>query len=178
MNREREDSLSEFIARIGLDLFPSEVRDEVETLLAPGQSLDPAARARLVDAAKRGVRRWALSLSPLEVLLFERRRDEGKDADEIAQSIDADSDRIRAIERGEQSIKSENSEVVAAWIRVLSLDRVVALTALRRSLRPPVVESASYAGEGEPPLSEEDASFVRRVEAALDPSADSANTHD
>src|SRR5690349_13715610 len=97
-----EERLEGLISNIGLSLFPSDVQDEVEKILAPGQALEPEARARLVAAAKRAGRHVALTHAAIEVLLFTERRERHQEAEDIAGIVHIDADSIRAIERGER----------------------------------------------------------------------------
>jgi hypothetical protein len=65
-----EERLENLIAQVGTGIFSAEVQAEVERILSPGQSLEPMARARFIDAARRGLRPVALEYGPLELLLF------------------------------------------------------------------------------------------------------------
>ena len=73
----QEHHLEQLISEIGLSVFPLDVQDEVERILTTGQALEPAARARFIEAAKRATQRVAVRRSALEVLLFTERRDRG-----------------------------------------------------------------------------------------------------
>lgn len=167
VDRTPENQLGELISEVGLGLFPADVQEEVETILAAGQSLEPAARALFVDAAKRATRHNALTRSTLEVLLFKTRRERNQMADEVGTAVHIDPDALRAIERGERSIDSEDAEKIAAWAGSLGLPRDVVDPALRRSLGTPMA-AASYAGERELRLTAEKEEFVQRVVRALD----------
>ncbi|MBA3652586.1 MAG: helix-turn-helix transcriptional regulator [Actinobacteria bacterium] len=173
VNPTPEDQLGELISEIGLGLFPGDVQDEVEAILAAGQSLEPATRARFVDAAKRGTRQIAFSLSTLEVLLFNSRREQNQAPEELGTIVHIEPEVIRAIERGERTIDSEDAEKIAAWADRLGLQTKVVGPALRRSLGTPV-SAASYAGERELRLTPEQDDFVQRVVRALDERNDTA----
>jgi hypothetical protein len=174
VNPSPEEQWANLISEVGLEMFPADVQDEVEALLALGQSLEPATRARLVNAAGRSVRRIALSHSPLEVLLFKARRDRELDADQLALEISIDGATLRRIERGQHAIDNEHAERIAAWIRSLDINRETAVDALRRSLGRPVGEP-SYAGQTDLRLTESQEEFVRNVEAALSVATDEAD---
>lgn len=141
------NALEALLAEAGLGLFDEDVRREVDAVLAAGQSLEPAARQRLIEAASRGTRQWNLrEHAALETLLFEARRDRGRDADAIAAIIGIDADEIRSIERGESGLAAQPAAVVAAWALELALDRDLLGDALRRSLESQGAAPA-FAGE-------------------------------
>ena len=69
-----DDALLAMLTTSGLTVYPESVQHEVDALLAAGQSLEPAARQKLIAAAKRGTRERNLRASAtLETLLFEAR---------------------------------------------------------------------------------------------------------
>jgi transcriptional regulator with XRE-family HTH domain len=171
VNATPEEQLGQLISEIGLDVFPADVQKEAEEILSPGQALEPAARARLVSAAKRGARRVALTHSSLEVLLFNARRDQSREAEEIAGMARVDADTIQAIERGERNIDSEKPQDIAAWVRSVGIDHDLVTPALRKSLGT-WSAVASYSGEGELRLTAEQEEFVQRVARALDDTND------
>lgn len=162
-----EERLELLISKIGLGAFPPDVQTEVETILATGQALEPTARARFVDAAKRGSRHVALSRAALEVLLFEERRERNYSAEDIAALVGLDADTIRAIERGERSIDAEEPPRIAEWAANLGLDREILDQALQKSLGTPV-GAGSYSGRRPLVLTNEQKNFVQRVLHAFD----------
>lgn len=173
MNPIPEERLEGLISNIGLSLFASDVQDEVEKILAPGQALEPEARARLVAAAKRAGRHVALTHAAIEVLLFTERRERHQEAEDIAGIVHIDADSIRAIERGERSIDAEDAPRVAAWAQALGIDRGIVAEALRRSLGSPA-GAASYSGSRELRLTTAQEKFIDRVLDAFDERNDSA----
>lgn len=175
MNPIPEERLDGLISNIGLSLFPSDVQDEVEMILAPGQALEPDARARLVAAAKRASRHVALNHAAIEVLLFTERRERHQEAEAVAGIVGIDADSIRAIERGERSIDTEDAPRVAAWARALGFDRRIVDEALRKSLGTPA-GAASYSGSRKLRLTTGQEEFIHRVLEAFDERNDSAES--
>lgn len=175
MNFTPEERLEQVISDIGLGLFPADVQDEVESLLASGQALEPAARARFVAAAKRGSRHVAVTHAALEVLLFNERHERRQEAEEIAGFVNIDADTIRAIERGERAIDSEDPGRIGAWAWKFGLGREIIEEGLKRSLGTGV-RTASYAGERKVLLSLEQEAFVDSVLRAFDEQEDTAAT--
>ena len=156
------------LAEAGLGVFPDEVRREVDAVLASGQSLEPDARLKFIDAAKRGTRQWNLrEHAALETLLFEARRSRGEDADAIAETVGIDADKIRSIERGESTVATQPADVVASWALELAIDRGMLDDALRRSLGTRWAAPA-YAGERHILLEPEQERFVGEVLRAYD----------
>lgn len=163
-----DEAMESLLAEGGLELFPDAVRRQVDDLLAAGQSLEPGARAKLIEAAKRGTRAWSLRESAaLETLLFEARRTRGDDAEVIAASMGVDAGVLRSIERGESVLASQSAELVAAWALELEIDRPLLDAALRRSLGTRGVAPA-YAGEPAVRLDPDQEQFVDDVLRAYD----------
>lgn len=173
VNSIPEERLEGLISNVGLSLFPSDVQDEVEKILAPGQALEPEARARLVAAAKRAGRHVALTHAAIEVLLFTERRERHQEAEDVAGIVGIDADSIRAIERGERSIDTEDARGIAVWACALGLDRVIVNEALRKSLGTPT-GAASYAGSRKLRLTTDQEDFIHRVLEAFDERNNSA----
>lgn len=167
MDPAEAERLGQLISEIGLGAFPADVQDEVETILTTGQALEPAARDRFVDAAKRGSRHVALSRAALEVLLFNERRERNLAAEDIADMVGLDADAIRAIERGERKIDGEEPPKVADWAVKLGVDRDILDRTLRKSLGTPV-GAGFYSGNVPVRLTTEQEQFVQRVLQAFD----------
>lgn len=165
----QEQRLEKLISEVGLSVFPSDVQDEVEQILTTGQGLEPATRARFIEAAKRATHRVAISRSSLEVLLFKERRIHGQGAEDIAAIVNMDADTVRALERGERRIDEENPQSIAAWARSLDLGRETLDGALCKSLETPA-EAGSYSGTRPFQLSTEQEDFRERVLEAFDES--------
>lgn len=158
-----DDALQALLVEAGLGVFPEEVRHEVDGVLAAGQSLEPAARHKLIEAAKRGTREWNLrENAALETLLFEARRRRGQDAEAIAATVGLDPAKMRSIERGESGVGAQPAAVVASWALELTIDRDVLGEALRRSLGTRGAAPA-YAGERHLQLQPEQERFVADV---------------
>jgi transcriptional regulator with XRE-family HTH domain len=163
-----EERLDDALAQAGLDVFPDVVRLEVDGLLTAGQALEPGARRRFVDAAKRGGRPLALRLrASLEVVLFTHRRERGQSPDEVAATAGIDPVNLLAVERGERTIASEKPTLIALWASALDVDRETLRGALRRSLGKRVSTSA-YAGERQLVLTVHDERYVEEVLRAFD----------
>jgi hypothetical protein len=132
---ESDEILEALLAAAGLHAFPKDVQRDVDAVLSNGQALEPDARRKLIDAAKRGTREWELrEHASLETLLFEARRTRKQDARALAAVIGIDADAIRSTERGESSLHAQPVEVIAVWARALGIDRDLLGDALRRSL--------------------------------------------
>lgn len=163
-----EDALQALLVEAGLGIFPEEVRHEVDGVLAAGQSLEPAARHKLIEAAKRGTREWNLRQNAaLETLLFEARRRRGQNAEAIAATVGLDPATMRSIERGEAGIGEQPAAVVASWALELTIDRDVLGEALGRSLGARGAAPA-YAGERNVQLQPDQKRFVADVLRAYD----------
>jgi transcriptional regulator with XRE-family HTH domain len=154
------------IAIGGLDLFPVDTRNEVERILAPGQAVEPSARSRFVDAARRGTHARSASRRPLERLLFESRRAVGRSLEDVATGVGVDIKVLAGIERGETRITMLNADLTARWIGAVEADAETAVSALTASL----VTSPSahaYAARQRGELNQDDADYVAAVRVAL-----------
>lgn len=162
------DALEKLLAEAGPGVFPEEVRREVDAVLAPGQSLEPSARQKLIEAAKRGTRQWHLrEHAALETLLFEARRRRDQDADAIAENVGIGADTIRSIERGESGLGAQPADIIASWALEVHIDRDVLGDALRRSLGT-LGAAPAYAGERHLHLDPGQEQFVEDVLRAYD----------
>lgn len=171
-----ESGLDALLANAGLGVFSEKVQDEVDSILAAGQSLEPEARNRFIAAAARGARDRSLRhRGALETLLFEVRRAAGKDAEDLSSAVGVDAKTIRAIERGETSIDAGDANTIALWALALEIDRNSVAGALRRSLGTRTGE-LSYAGERELRLTPDQESFVEDVLQAFDQRSGTAPT--
>jgi hypothetical protein len=160
-----ERQLQALLGRSGLEVYPDEVQTAVEASLAAGQSLEPSTRLMFVDAARRGASYVAELQSPLEVMLFKRRRDLGKKAIDVGSEMEVND--ILSIERGDRSIDSESPRRIASWSLNLQLSRSDVETGLRWSLAPPS-PAGVYAGSAPVDLSVEHEEFVAAVVEAFD----------
>jgi len=161
-----EDALEMLVRAGGIDLFPADTRVEVERILAPGQALEPAARTRLVDAARRGALARSVGRRPVERLLFDSRRAANRSIDDVGNGVGADPAALTDVERGDARITELGAGLVASWIETLGIDGQTALSALTTSLatRSP---SGSYAASPAAELDPEDERFVAEVRTAL-----------
>ena len=150
------DDLEMAIAHFGLDLFNEDTRRRVEELLANGQTVEPDARIRLVNAAQRGLRQHALEREVFEVLAFETRKHSDLPADHLARDMGVEVTTLREIESGHSPLRSLEADAVAAWIEALHLESGVALRSVRSSLRPRPLAS-SYASADEDGVLTDDA---------------------
>lgn len=166
MTTEFNETLRRLLADEGLGLFPREIKDEVERLLDGGQGLEPATRKRFVDAAARGVHHISVQRAPLEVLLFETRREIGRSAEDIAGAASIDVELIYDIERGDRMVESQSAATIIAWIQAVDVDAAVAVSALHRTLQTPAA-SAAYSGTARRPLSDEQKTLVVEVARGL-----------
>ncbi len=156
------------LAEVGLEVFDDDVRADVDAVLSPGQSLEPAVRKRFIDAAGRGTRQWALRhQAALETLLFEARRVRMEDASTVAGNAGIDVDTVRAVEQGELPIQAPGPAAVASWALAVDLDRNLLAAALRRTLGTRT-SAPAYAGEHDVRLQPEQERFVHDVLQAFD----------
>lgn len=163
-----DDALLAMLAETGLTVYPETVQREVDALLAAGQSLEPAARYKLVAAAKRGTRERNLRASAaLETLLFEVRRSREQDAAVIAAAAGLDVAVLRSIERGEIDVLNHPAHAIASWAFTLDLERDLLGEALRRSLGSRGAAPA-YAGEQNVNLGPQEKRFMDDVLQAYD----------
>lgn len=162
-----ERELHLLLAAAGLELFPSEIRIEVESMLAAGQSLEPTTRLSFVDAARRATTFIARSRSPLEIVLFNRRRQFAVSSDQLAEQTHLNRELILAVERGDQPIDSAVPDDIAAWAAALQLTRAEVDAGLRRSLGVPSAVGA-YGEDQEIGLGPEQERFVTDVLQALE----------
>lgn len=162
------DALETLLAEAGPGVFSEEVQREVDAVLAPGLALEPGARQKLIEAAKRGTRQWNLrEHAALETLLFEARRRRDQEADAIAERLGIGADTIRSIERGESGLGTQPASVLASWALEVNLDRDVLGAALRRSLGT-LGAAPAYAGERHLRLEPDQEQFVEDVLRAYD----------
>ena len=127
-----DDALLAMLAETGLTVYAESVQHEVDALLAAGQSLEPAARQKLIAAAKRGTRERNLRASAtLETLLFEARRSRQQDAESIAAAAGLDVAVLRSIERGEVGVLNHPAYAIASWAFALEVQRDLLGDALR-----------------------------------------------
>ena len=171
-----DNPLDSLIAEIGLGVFPDEIRREIDHLLANGQSLEPDARRRFIEAAARGTRDRALhTRGSLETLLFETRRASGADPATLAAEIGVSPEQIRATERGEVRLDAWAPENIADWAHLLMVGRESVAGALRRSLGTPTGEPA-YAEGRELRLTQDQEEFIAHVLRHLDSRTGSASS--
>lgn len=161
-----EDALEMIVREGGMGLFPAETRAEVERILAPGQALEPGARARLVDAARRGVSARSAGRRPVERLLFDSRRAADRSIGDVANGVGAEPAALTKVERGDARITSLGASLVASWIKILNVDRPAALSALTTSLAG-MSTSPAYAAIPDVHLKPEDEKFVAEVRTLL-----------
>jgi transcriptional regulator with XRE-family HTH domain len=158
----------------GLNVFPADVQEKVESILASGQSLEPQTRLTFVDAARRGTTYFARMRSPLEVILFNRRQESGLSTEQLGIQSKLDASSIFAIERGDRSIDSESAENVATWSVVLSITREQLAAGLRRSLASPSSVGA-YGDAQSFELNPQQDSYVAAVLKAFDEQSQDLN---
>ena len=157
------DALDTLLAAADLGIFPDDIQTEVDAVLAPGQSLEPESRRRLIAAASRATRDRALhERAALETLLYETRRKHDRSVQDLSAATGLDPLSLRAIDRGELQIDSCDAASVAAWTLALSIGRDSVAGTLRRSLGRRAGEPA-YAGERDLRLSQEQAQFIDDV---------------
>ena len=163
-----DDALELLVRDGGIDLFPTDTRAEVERILAPGQALEPAARSRLVDAARRGVLARSAGRRPVERLLFDSRRAADRSIEDVAGGVGVGVDPtfLTNVERGDARITDLTAEFVASWIKTLDVDGLTAISALTISLAG-TSSSSAYAANPEVDLDPEDEKFVAEVRAQL-----------
>lgn len=163
-----DEAVESMLAAAGLEVYPEDVRRDVDDLLAAGQSLEPEARLKLIEAAKRGTRVWKLrETAELETVLFDTRRSRGEEAEAVATVVGIDVAMLRSIERGESGLASQPPVVVASWAVELGIDRTLVGDALRRSLGTRGAAPA-YAGELTVRLDAAQEQFVTDVLSAYD----------
>jgi transcriptional regulator with XRE-family HTH domain len=162
-----EDHLELAITHLGLDLFDDEIKQQVETLLAKGQTVEPEARQRLIGIAKRALRHHAVQWAAFEVLAFETRREGNIDVDALAEKVGLDAATLRQIESGRSALEAFPPAAVAIWINELGIEKAVALRSVEESLRPKRREPA-YAADEPPRLEESAQSFLEAVRTALE----------
>lgn len=169
-----DELLLALLAASGPGVYAKAVQQEVDALLAPGQSLEPDARHKLIAAAKRGARERNLRAgAALETLLFEARRTRQQDADTVAATAGLDVTVLRSIERGELRVQDHPAGTIASWAYALTIHRELLNDALRRSLGSSGGAHA-YAGEQPANLGSHEEQFVNEVLQAYDQRA--ANT--
>lgn len=161
-----DDALEILVRNGGMDLFPADTRAEVERILAPGQALEPAARSRLVDAARRGVLARSVGRRPVERLLFDSRRAAHRSIEDVAGGIGADPIALTKVERGDSRITDLTAESVASWVETLGVDGAAAVSALMISLAG-TSSSPAYAARPDVDLDPKDEKFVAEVRARL-----------
>ena len=161
-----EDALQAVIRAGGMDLFPPDTRSEVERVLAPGQALEPGARARLVNAARRGTLAHSAGRRPVERLLFESRRAADRSIEDVANGVGTSAGKLSGIERGDARITELEAGLVATWIETLGVDGVTAISALTISLAG-TPASPAYAANSTPQLTPSDEKFVAEVRTSL-----------
>lgn len=161
-----DDPLEMIVRDGGMDLFPADTRAEVERILTPGQALEPAARTRLVDAARRGVLSRSARRRPVERLLFDTRRAANRSIEDVAGGVGADPVSLTKVERGDARITDMGADVVALWIETLGVDGLTAISALTISLAR-TSSSPAYAASPNVDLEPDDEQFVDAVRARL-----------
>ena len=157
---------SDLISSVGMRAFAPNIRNEVDGVLATGQSLEPATRQRFVEAAHKSVELNARAQRALEVSLFHSRRDLGVDLSAVASSVGADADSLRSIEKGDTSLTSLEAGQVAAWILQVKIEPSVAESALRRTLISSSSEPA-YRADADMELGAEPQKFLDAVMAEI-----------
>lgn len=161
------DDVDRALDRLGLHVFDDETKRQVEEVLAGGQTVEPDARRKLVDAAQRALRVRATNQGPFEVLAFETRIAGHVDIAKLAEDVGSTADSLRAIERGERALLDQEPELIARWIRNLGLDDELGLASVTRSLRT-AAPGHAYA-EKAPPDRPDGASarLIERIREAL-----------
>jgi len=166
MEESANDVLEMIVRDGGMDLFPADTRAEVERILAPGQALEPGARTRLVEAARRGVQARSVGRRPVERLLFDSRRAAARSIEDVAHGVGADPAALTKVERGDARITGLGAGLVASWIETLGVDRPTAVSALTTSLAG-MASSPAYAASPDVDLKPEDEEFVAEVRTLL-----------
>jgi hypothetical protein len=163
---DAESALEATIREGGMDLFPADTRAEVERILAPGQALEPVARTRLVEAARRGTLARSAGRRPVERLLFESRRAADRSIEKVAEGVGTDAAKLTGIERGDARITELDAKFVAKWIETLGVDGPTAISALTTSLAG-TSSSPAYAAGSTTQLKPKDEEFVAKVRSLL-----------
>lgn len=167
MTTSSEDPIELLLSSTGSAAFPAEVRDQLEQILRSGQSLEPAVRQRLIDAAVRGLTEVSRRQSCLAVLLRAQRDALRRPVETIAEAARLDPEVVCGVECGETPIESQSPTAVGLWARNLGLDEALVETALRASLRlsgSEVLEELRPRGED---LTDQQEAFITAVLAAL-----------
>lgn len=165
---EGDLALERAVGRGGITLFPEEVRDEVERLLAAGQAVEPAARSRLIQAARRGAKVAAAPTRALERLLYEHRIETELPLDAVATSAGLDPALLRRVERGLEKLTTIGATATASWIAEVGIADEVALSALAVSFDVPRPTAAYAAGVQTTATDDKVAKFIEDVKAALE----------
>jgi len=165
---ESDVALERAVGRGGITLFQGEIRDEVERLLAAGQAVEPTARSRFIQAARRGARVASAPTRALERLLYEHRIEADLPLDAIATSAGLDSALLRQVERGSEKLTTIGPTATASWIVKVGIPDDVALSALAVSFDTRRPTAAYAAGAQNVETDEATASFIADVKAALE----------
>lgn len=165
---ETDAALERALGHGGIALFSDDVRDEVERLLAAGQAVEPAARTRLVLAARRGAKVASAPSRALERLLYEHRLAAKRPLDAVASAARLDPDLLRRVERGSEKLTTLGADGTAQWIAEVGIDGDVALSALGVSFEVRRQSAAYAAGaQGGEAADETAAAFIAAVKVAL-----------
>jgi hypothetical protein len=165
MSNELSENVAELLREGGLQLFSQGVQSEVEGLLTPGQTVEPDARERLVQAMQKGARHQP-GREPLESLLFRVRRESQLNIASVARDAEMDPILVADLERGTAALRGQEAVKIASWIRSLRVDASDAIDSMRRSLS--VSHSGVYAsGDMSQHLNAEDLRFIGEVERLL-----------
>ncbi len=162
-----DEAVEAVLAIGGLELFPADTRAEVERILLAGQSLEPQARARVVDAARRGARANSAGTRPVERLLYDARRAAERGIDDVALEVGLDAQVLADVERGTRQIRSVDARVTARWVKVLSIDPRTAVSAVTASFATASGAAQPYGSRRRVELDPKDAQYVGDVRAAL-----------
>jgi len=165
---ESDLALERAVGRGGITLFPDEVRDEVERLLAAGQAVEPAARSRFIQAARRGAKVASAPTRPLEPLLYQCRVEADLPLDAVAKSAGVDPTLLRRVERGSEKLTTLGPKATASWIAEVGIAADVALSALAVSFDVRRPTAAYAAGAQNTETDEKAAQFIEDVKAALE----------
>ena len=171
VSNELNDPFAELLREGGLQLFSQGVQSEVEGLLTPGQTLEPEARERLVQAMQKGARHQP-GREPLESLLFRVRRESNLNIATVAREAEMEPTLVADLERGTAALRRQEASKIASWIKALSIDASDAIDSMRRSLS--VSHSGVYAsGDMSQHLNEDDLRLIESVERLLREQKDS-----
>ncbi|WP_375504505.1 hypothetical protein [uncultured Jatrophihabitans sp.] len=162
-----ESPVTAALAAAGHDMLSGEASELLLDLTADAVSIEPEARARLVEAAQRALSKRRDDASPLPRLLFLARREAGEAVESVARAIAVDRDDLLHVERGVKSLEQFGADSTAAWVMHFGVPLDQARAAIRRTLQLQAVDERAAASRVDA-VEVDNAPFLTKVTALLE----------